>query len=246
MADAEPTISDWTEHHVAEQFHPYPLTVYRESVVSLCRFFDLHRVLEIGAGRTPLFDADDLESQGIEYHINDISREELDAAPSTIPESRKACFDIAATSLAVGERYDLVYSKSVFEHVDDTMQAWRNSYTLLRPGGIAFHYFPTLYCLPFVANKVLPERAAATLLERVVGVDYKKFPAKYDRCRSSHRVERAIARSGFSSVLLVPFWGHDYFERIPGIRTLDARLHAMAAARDWRFYSSYCYGLAQR
>ncbi len=240
------TLEAWAEERITQRFDPYPRLFFADGVVSLCQSFGLRRVLEIGAGRTPLFDPDVLEAEGIEYNINDISREELDAADTRIPESRKACFNIAANSLPRTERYDLVFSKSVFEHVEDGLQAWSNSYELLEPGGVAFHYFPTLYCAPFVANKLLPERTSAMILKKVTGWDYKKFPAKYDHCRSTHKVEREIAQLGFSSVMFVPFWGHDYFERLPGLRGIDASLHRFAASRDWRFYSSYCYGIARR
>src|ERR1700721_1406514 len=55
------------------------------------------------------------------------------------------------------ESYDLVFSKMLCEHLPDARTFHANCLRLLRPGARAVHFFPTLYTLPFVANRLIPE-----------------------------------------------------------------------------------------
>ena len=239
------SLTDWARSYFTNNDGSWPFANYEQTVLDLVSQFSLQSVVEIGAGRSPLFTPKDFEAIGASYTMNDISQEELDAAPEEVADAHKTCFDIAG---AVQERdnYDLVYSKSVFEHVDGTMQAHRNTYQLLRPGGVSLHFYPTLFSPPFVVNKLIPERAGAWLLDKLVGHDYKKFPALYDHCRSTHALEAEIKQIGYSEVVLVPFWGHSYFHRIPLLREFDHWLARRAAAHDVRLYSSFCYALARK
>ena len=43
------------------------------------------------------------------------------------------------------------------EHVPDGYRFHSNLFELLKPGGVAFHFMPTLYSPPFVINRLLPE-----------------------------------------------------------------------------------------
>jgi SAM-dependent methyltransferase len=240
------TLDEWADANVSGAMHPVMFTRFADTILSLCADFGLRDALEIGGGRSPLFDPAEFEAVGSTYHINDIEQGELDLAPDSIPVERRICFDIAAPDLVPQRTYDLVYSKSVFEHVRGTAQAWVNTYRLLRPGGIALHFFPTLYCPPFVANRVLPESISRRILSSTPGFEYKKFPALYDGCRSTLRQQRRIEAVGFSEVSLRPFWGHAYFNRIPVLRSCEDWLTQQAAGRGVRSYSSYCYALARK
>jgi SAM-dependent methyltransferase len=240
------TLDQWAGTNIDGSMHPVMFRQFADSILSLCAEFGLQDALEIGGGRSPLFDPSDFEAVGSIYHINDIEQGELDLAPDSIPPERRICFDIAAADLTPHRTYDLVYSKSVFEHVKGTHQAWINTYNLLRPGGVALHFFPTFYCPPFVANRILPEWLSERILSSTPGFEYKKFPALYDGCRSTDRQRRRIESVGFSEVTLVPFWGHAYFNRIPVLRGAERWLTAQAAGRGVRSYTSYCYALARK
>jgi SAM-dependent methyltransferase len=245
MSGTQTSLRDWANEYLVDRSGSWPFTHYEETVLELVRRFSCRKVLEIGGGRSPLFSPSDFQALGAEYTINDISQEELDAAPAEITDEYKTCFDIAGPVSAQNE-YDLIYSKSVFEHVVGTMQAHRNTYQLLRPGGVSLHFYPTLFSPPFVANKLLPEKLASKMLEKFVGFSYKKFPAHYDHCRSTLALENEIKQIGYSEVVLVPFWGHTYFHRIGGLRQLDNWLVKKAEERDFRPYSSFCFALARK
>lgn len=225
---------------------------YRTTVVTLSREFGLRRLCEVGGGRDPLFTPHEARALGVELTINDIAQSELDCAPAGF---HKACFDIAgdlsATNMA-GERYDLMFSRMVFEHVADVEQAWRNIHMLLAPGGVALAFFPTLYALPFLVNHLIPEWLSGAILRalypgRRSGGNDPKFPAVYDHCFGDEASQRAmLAPIGFGEIKVVPFWGSDYFLKFSGLRELDAAFSAFAARRDWRLVTTHAYVLVRK
>lgn len=195
-------------------------------------------VLEIGAGRRPLFSADEIADLSILYTANDISQGELDRLAPNIPHT---CFDIAQPSQPDGS-YDLLFSCMVLEHVTNGRHAHKNSAGLLREGGIAIHTFPTLYDLPFVINHLLPnglsERSHRLVNRRDLETQ-PKFPAHYDLCTSSKRNEDKIQAAGFRRVELIPLWGHHYYARFPRLDAINTRIQGAAKRRDLRWTSSY-------
>jgi SAM-dependent methyltransferase len=101
----------------------------------------------------------------------------------------------------VGDRFatcfDLVVSRMTAEHVKDPESYHRNIRTMLRPGGVAFHFFPTLWTLPLAINRILPDFVTEPLLRLVAPRDsYQeaKFPAYYRSGPPLHRLEMAKAR----------------------------------------------------
>lgn len=209
----------------------------------------LIRLLEIGGGRDPLLKPDEARAAGVAYTVNDISARELSLAP---PGFATACFDVAgAISPALNGAYDLVISHMVMEHVKGAPRAWANMAALLAPGGVALAFNPTLYAPPFLINRLVPEAITAPLLrlffpERHDG-DEPKFPARYELCVANPAVvEPALKAAGFREALSVPFWGDRYFRHLPGIRSANDALSALAEARDWRFLTSYAYTLGRK
>lgn len=202
------------------------------------------RVLEVGGGRTPLLDPDECAELDLEYWVNDISQEELDHVEGTYKTVR---FDIAGPEADLpDEQYDLVFSRSVLEHVADTDRALANSRRLLRPGGVVIHTFPTLYNPVYLFNKVMPERASAILLRRVVKYTYEKFPARYHKTTSSRRQAERLRRLGYSDAAIVPFWGHGYLHFAPRLAAVEGRFARAAEEHDWRWYSTFAYLVGRR
>ncbi|MEJ8573724.1 class I SAM-dependent methyltransferase [Microbaculum marinum] len=224
---------------------------YKPTIEALSRTFGLRRLIEIGGGRDPLFTPDEAAGLGIELTINDISEEELRHAPAAFSRARfDVAGDLGAAGLYAGQ-YDLAFSRMVFEHVADGRRAWGNLCEVLAPGGVAIAFVPTLYALPYVANIVIPEAVS----QRIVKMLYKhrtddedpKFPAHYSWTYGSERKLVPMLRSvGFSEAVVVPFYYHDYFERIPVLRQIDNLANRVAAARDWRFLTSYAYIAARK
>jgi SAM-dependent methyltransferase len=224
---------------------------YETVVRGLARILHAHRLLEVGGGRDPLFKADELKALGIEMTINDISQIELDVLPDNY---RKACFDVAGDISAVAhlrDSFDLAFSRMVFEHVADGQRAWSNLFQLLAPGGVALAFIPTLYAFPFVVNKLLPDDFAAKIVKRLypnrTDDEDPVFPARYSwTYASDEKMKPMLQAIGYREAVILPFYGHGYFERFPVVREIHAQFTAMARKHDWRTVASYAYIAARK
>ena len=201
------------------------------------------RLLEIGAGRRPLLTAEEIAQQAIRYTANDIVAGELERIPFPVD---KAVFDSCGEVPAgLAGRFDVICSKMVQEHVSDGRRFYSNIRRLLSDGGVALNFHPTLYSPPFLINRAFPEQVTRTVLQFFKperGSDgAPKFPATYELCYSSAQTEGAIRQIGFSAVHIIPFYHHEYFAGIPGLRVLDDAVSTWAQRRDVRLLSSYAY-----
>lgn len=198
-------------------------------------------ILELGAGRYPSFRLAEMPSTIHSYTVNDISADEL----ALLPEGyEKACFDVSGDAANFRDNYDVVFSRFLAEHVPDGEAMHRNVHQVLRPGGVAFHLIPTLYAMPFIINKYLPENLTTQILKifsprRTIS---PKFPAYYSACYGNpERMRRMLTDIGFQKVEVRNFYGHFYYEKIPVLNMLHRRFSALAARRNWTLLSSYAY-----
>jgi SAM-dependent methyltransferase len=177
--------------------------------------------MEIGAGRFPLFDPAEIARFDVEYIANDVDPSELARAPD---EVGKACFDISTANfdevVELSNAIDLTFSKMVFEHISDTMQAYRNIYEILSPNGICLNFHPVLFSPPFVINYLTPAAPAERLLNKLSPQrnreEHPKFPAKYDCCWVSESLRNTLRSIGYRQVWQLPFWFHEYFVNFRG------------------------------
>lgn len=219
---------------------------FRQTVLSLARACDARAVLEIGGGARPLLTHEEAAEHGFSYSVNDIRQEELDKAPGYVGTR---CFDIAGDIPAEDRgQYDFVFSKMVLEHVRDGERAHRNIYALLREGGVAFCFFPTLYSPPFVLNKLAPLSIAAWVRDRCGSRHHghKGFPARYSLCYATGRLRRILAEIGFSEIEVIPFYGYDYFESIRIVGATANAISQTAKRKNWRALASYAYCIAAK
>lgn len=224
---------------------------YRTTILALAKEYGLTRLLEIGGGRRPLFTPEECASYGFETTINDISPVELESMKVTFPT---ACFDISSdiSSPEIKKgHYGLIYSRMVFEHVKDVERAWHNAYELLAPGGVAIAFYPTLYALPFLVNKLIPESVSTKIVDALYGFrkgeDMLKFPAYYDHCYGdAKRVEPMLQKIGFRDTAVMPFYGHDYFKKLPVLREIDNAIHDLARRNNLASLSSYAYAVVRK
>ncbi len=225
---------------------------YEELVLRLSSRFGLSTLCEIGGGRDPGFLPTNPALRGLSLTVNDIDQHELDCAPEGLA---KACFNIAgdlSEADATPGSFDLMFSRMVFEHVDGVESAWNNIYTLLKPGGVALAFFPTLYAPVFMVNRMIPEKLSRAIVHALYparrdGGSDPKFPALYDHCVSSERTLRPmLERAGFSDIHVQPFWGHGYFKRMPVIREADDLFNRLAARIDWRLMSTHAFVLVRK
>jgi SAM-dependent methyltransferase len=212
----------------------------------------LKRVLEVGGGRDPAFGTS-APAEGLQLIVNDIDPRELALLP---PGMENACFDIAGDLSARPElkgTCDMLVSRMVFEHVHDVEAAWKNAYSLLRPGGVAMAFFPTLYSWPFVINKLLPGDIAKKLVQTFTTQDRSDegdnpvFPPVYSWCYGSETKLRTMLEPiGYSEIAVLPFWGHRYLDRIPVAREIDHAFNKACAKADIRAMTTYAYVILRK
>lgn len=236
---------------MARQDRDWAWKNFLPTVEALVRAIDAKRVMEIGGGRNPSFTREAVEALGIEYVSNDISLRELERAPAW---ATRAHFDIQSPDpdaiLPFAGRIDLAFSKMVMEHVPSYRRAYANIFGLLREGGVAIAFHPVLYSLPFVINRLMPEAASQRLL-RLVFPDrtdegVPKFPAYYSGCVISDRVRATLREIGFRDVWQVPFYGHRYYRKIPGLRGAHAAFTRYAKRANRTRLASFAFTLVRK
>ena len=209
---------------------------YEQSLLDLIDRTGAKRVLDIGGGASPTLAVGAIEARGLDCTVIDISAEELAKAPDAY---RKVPADIAAADfklpdVAAGERrgeFDLAFSKMLAEHVRDGRQFHRNVLKVLAPGGLAVHFFPTLYAPPFVVNRLMPETLSARVLDAVAPRDKVrkgKFPAYYQWCRGpTGRQIRRFEDLGYEVVKYTGYFGHPgYYRRLGPLKAIHDRITA--------------------
>lgn len=219
---------------------------YGDHLKALVAGYPAAKILELGAGRWPSFKLTEMPATIESYTVNDISMDELALLPDCY---EKACFDVSGNAAAFNDSYDVVFSRFLAEHVRDGASMHRNVHRVLKPGGVAFHLIPTLYALPFVLNKLAPEWLTTPLLKllsprRTIS---PKFPAYYSACYGNPaRMSSMLKEIGYRQVEVRTFYGHFYYEKIPGLRVLHRHFSSLAAKRNWHVFSSYAYIFAHK
>ena len=190
-------------------------------LLALIREHGLSRVVDIGGGATPLLPVEEIRKHNLDYSILDISQAELSKAPA---EYNKICADIC-TPLATINQVDLACSEMLAEHVEDPESFHRNVFAMLRPGGFSVHIFPTLYSLPFIANRLLPEEFLQKTLRLVQpSRAVSKFPAYYRWCRGPMNIQvKRLKSVGFEVVDYVGLFGHSYYLRMPWLHRANVK-----------------------
>jgi len=199
-----------------------------------------HHICDIGGGRTPLLWPGEVRELGVEYTLLDVSQDELDLAPAG---HHTLCMDITAPlDPANRERFDLIFSKFVAEHVADGHAMHRNILAMLQPGGHAFHLFPTLYHPAFIVNRLLPMHLTDRLRNAATGVSYPKFPVTYSMCFGPSPARIGVFRAmGYDVIEYTGFYGTPYLRRVPVLGRADAAINAWLARRRVRSLTSYAY-----
>jgi SAM-dependent methyltransferase len=216
---------------------------YKSVVLSLQREFDCKSLIEIGGGRSPLIDEQEHKGLGVEYTVNDISATELALSPKW---PFKACFDICSPPSGTDSSFDLIFSKMVLEHIPNAKAAYQAIYNLLAPGGVCLSFFPTLFCLPFLVNYLVPETLSLKLQRMADPRANPKFPAYYTWCRSTASLRRNLEAIGFREVVICAFYGHSYYRSIPLVYNMQRQWTQLARAKDLRLQSSFAYAFVRK
>lgn len=230
----------------AEVGHPIPSLVQR-----IIEQHDVRVVGDFGGGANPLLGLDEIERLGLRYVVVDASTAELAKTP---PGYKTRRLDLTGSASELSdERFDLVVSRYVAEHVADPAAFHSVVRAALRPGGLAAHFFPTLPSAPFVVNRLLNAGMSRLLVDvlqpgrRDPAGRIAKFPAYYRWCEGpTPRQHRRFGSVGFEVVEYVVFVGHRYYERIPALQRAADRLSCGVVARPRPRFSTYAFVVLRR
>ena len=208
------------------------------------------RVLDIGGGEAPALRLNEVRDLNIDYTVLDVSQEQLDAAPA---EYRKVRADASLPNLKLDSKYDLVLSRMVGEHIKDGDVFHKNIFNLLEPNGLAFHFFPTLFSPPFLANKLLPERLVDAVLKkaqpwRCNGNRTFRFPAYYSRCRGPLKTQIHFFQNiGYAVDSYYGFFGAGwYYDAVPPLKKLEERFSRWLINHPMPHFTSYAYVILRK
>lgn len=225
--------------------------VFVELVHHIAQEQAVRSVCDIGGGANPLLSLDDIERLGLRYLVVDASAEQLDQTPAgydtCTAEIGNGAFEVE------GERFDLVISQFVAEHVADPASFHADVRAALRPGGRAAHFFPTLPGLPFVANRLMRGQMSRRLLDilspevRAQEGPLGKFPPFYRWCEGpTRRQYRRYASTGFAVEDYLVQVGHTYYQRFPSIQRVSDAVSRQLIRRPWPGISTYAAVVLRR
>lgn len=184
--------------------------------------YNIKSILEIGAGANPTIDPDFISLHRLSYTISDIDDEELKKA---LPVYNKMVVDLSKTLPKENLTFDLIFSRMVGEHISDGKIFHQNVFKILNKGGLSFHCFSTLYALPFVLNKILPDLISEKLLDVIAPRDkhkHGKFKAHYDWSRGpSKKMINRFETIGFEIIEYCGYFGHGYYHKISFFNKLE-------------------------
>lgn len=203
------------------------------------------KVLDIGSGRHPAIPPEDRPG-GLEYVGLDLSRDELIAAG---PDAYSEAVEADATTLVpeLLDRFDLIVSWQVLEHVKDLDATIGHIHRYLSPGGRLVAQFSGSWSAFGVINRILPNRVGAKIVDRTMKRTENNipvFPAYYDRC-SARQIDRIF--TGWSRYELVPYYyGATYFNFLPPLRRLYLLYEDAIARADRRNLATHYLVSADR
>lgn len=209
-------------------------------VQGLQREYGARSICDVGGGANPVLPQQFVSSNHLDYTILDISEAEVDKAPEGY---QKLVQDIETEPPVPFCHFDLIVSKMLAEHLKNGRRFHQNVFSMLQPGGIAVHYFPTLYTLPFLVNKLVSENISSLLLDVVLPRDrYRlgKFRAYYSWCYGpTPAMLRMLTGIGYEIVLYKGFFGSSYYSRIPILRNLHRACAQYLAAHPTPYLTSF-------
>jgi SAM-dependent methyltransferase len=139
------------------------------------------RVLDVGSGRRPTI-APEERPAGCEYVGMDISPDELEAAASG-SYGEVVVADITTRVPDLEDRFDLVISWQVLEHVESLPDAFANFHAYLRPGGRTVNLLSGRYAIFAILARIVPYGVAVQAMDRLLGIrPESRFPTRYDKC----------------------------------------------------------------
>jgi SAM-dependent methyltransferase len=213
---------------------------YPDFVIGLVHQYGLRQICDVGGGANPILPLQLVNDHQLDCTILDISSTELAKGPR---EYKKLVQDIEAENFTLIDQFDLVITKMMAEHVRNGRLFHENIFSMLKPGGVAVHYFPTLYAFPFLINRFIPEWLSSFLLGVFLPRDrylLGKFRAYYRWCYGpTPFMLKMLTKIGYEIILYKGIFGHIYYDRVPVLRTLHSAYTQYLAKHPTPYLTSF-------
>jgi SAM-dependent methyltransferase len=209
--------------------------------------YHCENILEIGAGANPALDKTYVREAGLRYVISDVNAGELaKAEPKYGAEFDPLVLDVEHAEFAqqLAGQFDCIFSKLTGEHIGNAQVFHQNVHTMLRPGGLAVHFFATLWALPFTVNHLLPNSLSGPLQQAIAPRDLhweSKFPARYSWSRGPTKtMVRRLESIGFKVEDYIGYFGHYYYQKkLPMLHKLEMMKSKMLVKNPVPLLCSY-------
>jgi 2-polyprenyl-6-hydroxyphenyl methylase/3-demethylubiquinone-9 3-methyltransferase len=196
------------------------------------------RVLDVGGGKNPAISLQTKQALGLHIVGLDVSEAELVQAPPGAYDSI-VVGDVATVSIP-GE-YDLIFSRSVFEHVAQPRAAVANLAGALARGGVMAHVMPCRNAPFAIINRWLGNRMARRLLFAISPEKREDsgFEAYYRECTPA-RLSTVCRQSGLEVIKVIPYYRSDYTSFFAPLHTFEVlRQAVMCRGRLQNFAESF-------
>jgi 2-polyprenyl-6-hydroxyphenyl methylase/3-demethylubiquinone-9 3-methyltransferase len=177
------------------------------------------RILDVGGGKYPAISPATKRELNLHVVGLDISAEELAQVP---PGAYDSVVVGDVSRVHIPEQFDLVFSRTLLEHVADTPAAIANLARALGPNGLMAHVVPCGNAPFAVLNRTLGNKLARVVLFAVFPEKRKNsgFQAYYRDCTPS-RLSRLCRDNGLEVVRLTPYYNSDYTSFFVPIYTVE-------------------------
>ena len=140
----------------------------------------------------------------------------------TVEDCELYCCDLASTGLP-NACVDVIYSRSVFEHLDDPTAVLREFHRILEPGGLCIVLTASLWDYATLLAMLVPNKHHATIVWKTEGrAPEDVFPTRY-RCNTRSAVTRCATDAGLT---LIDF---EYMGQYPAYFRFNAALFTLAS-----------------
>ncbi len=169
-------------------------------------------------------------------------------------EDLKANVDIAAVAMANGiglpfqsGAFDLVFSKTVIEHMSNPTKFFREVHRVLRPGGVFVWATSNLQSLPILLSHLTPLAVHKWVYRRIFGskLDFDQFPTYY-RANTKKMLHRYLTESGFAKIMFYTACWPQYFAFSRPLFRLFLPIHRLSEQLGLGFLQVHLIGVYRK
>lgn len=196
-----------------ERYLPMEKGIYKPYDKTVAKYMNSNngqKILDVGGGKSCSFIKYKNPNLDTKIVVVDISPEEL---KHNFGVDEKIVADITQKMPFNEEEFDLIVSRSVFEHLENLEDFIKNSKPLLKEKGHYIHVFPCRFALFGIFNQLFPEKIKNQLLYLLIPGSKGKsdFKAFYDKCYYSAIVS-LLKKNNFEIVeIKISYYQSYYF-----------------------------------